>query len=171
MLRVWPVQVLIRSLYQLYHMNAMRPARYLIESVFQPSEISKWSPHLAASKLSRYLDTRYAALASQRVQLFDGPYSQALAAAKRDLKYLLVYLHAPDHDDTDEFCRYLFVLLIGKFVSVIKGVLGVGLFCVQHSYAPLQRRRNASCGLEIFIIRKLFKWGIYWMPLHIHFWH
>ena len=33
-----------------------------------------------------------------------GSYSQALDAAKRDLKFLVVYLHSHNHDDTDQFC-------------------------------------------------------------------
>lgn len=32
--------------------------------------------------------------------------TQALNDAKRELRYLLVYLHGDDHQDTDEFCRY-----------------------------------------------------------------
>ncbi|PIK58140.1 putative FAS-associated factor 2 [Apostichopus japonicus] len=34
-----------------------------------------------------------------------GTYSQALNDAKRDLKYVLVYLHSNEHQDTDHFCR------------------------------------------------------------------
>lgn len=37
---------------------------------------------------------------------FDHPETQALNDAKRELRYLLVYLHGDDHQDTDEFCRY-----------------------------------------------------------------
>ncbi|XP_066498257.1 FAS-associated factor 2 [Hoplias malabaricus] len=36
---------------------------------------------------------------------YQGTYSQALNDAKRELRYLLVYLHGEDHQDTDEFCR------------------------------------------------------------------
>ncbi|KAI9103274.1 hypothetical protein DFS34DRAFT_646659 [Phlyctochytrium arcticum] len=36
---------------------------------------------------------------------FQGTYSQALAKAKRDLGYVIVYLHSGAHDDTDTFCR------------------------------------------------------------------
>merc|ERR1719242_461291 len=32
-------------------------------------------------------------------------YYQALEEAKRDLRFLLVYLHCEDHQDTDRFCR------------------------------------------------------------------
>jgi len=34
-----------------------------------------------------------------------GGYYQVLEEAKRDLKFLLVYLHSEDHQDTDHFCR------------------------------------------------------------------
>ncbi|XP_014666566.1 PREDICTED: FAS-associated factor 2-like [Priapulus caudatus] len=36
---------------------------------------------------------------------YRGTYSQALNDAKKELKFLLVYLHGPDHQDTDGFCR------------------------------------------------------------------
>ena len=34
-----------------------------------------------------------------------GGYYQVLEEAKRDLRFLLVYLHSEDHQDTDHFCR------------------------------------------------------------------
>ena len=37
--------------------------------------------------------------------IFEGTYSQALEKAKKDLQFLLVYLHCPSHQDTDEFCE------------------------------------------------------------------
>lgn len=37
--------------------------------------------------------------------LYDATYSQALEKAKQDLRFLLVYLHCPSHQDTDEFCK------------------------------------------------------------------
>lgn len=40
-----------------------------------------------------------------RVPFHTGSYSRALEDAKRDLRFLLVYLHCPSHQDTDEFCR------------------------------------------------------------------
>lgn len=36
---------------------------------------------------------------------YQGTYSQALNDAKRELKFLLVYLHGDDHQDTPYFCR------------------------------------------------------------------
>ena len=37
--------------------------------------------------------------------IFEGTYSQALEKAKKDLQFLLVYLHCPSHQDTNEFCE------------------------------------------------------------------
>ncbi|XP_046396416.1 FAS-associated factor 2 [Ischnura elegans] len=41
----------------------------------------------------------------QHPVFFRGSYSDALAHAKRDLRFLLVYLHSPQHQDTPTFCR------------------------------------------------------------------
>lgn len=38
-------------------------------------------------------------------QFYRGPYSQALNDAKRELKFLLVYLHNELHQDTGAFCQ------------------------------------------------------------------
>eukprot|EP00761_Pharyngomonas_kirbyi_P007381 gb/GECH01007391.1/.p1 GENE.gb/GECH01007391.1/~~gb/GECH01007391.1/.p1 ORF type:complete len:360 (+),score=130.41 gb/GECH01007391.1/:1-1080(+) len=38
-------------------------------------------------------------------QFFSGSFKDALAAAKSSYKLLLVYLHAPDHNTTPEFCQ------------------------------------------------------------------
>ncbi|KAL8590976.1 hypothetical protein ACOMHN_019523 [Nucella lapillus] len=36
---------------------------------------------------------------------YQGTYSQALNDAKRELRFLMVYLHGDDHQDSDAFCR------------------------------------------------------------------
>ncbi|KAI6652307.1 FAS-associated factor 2 [Oopsacas minuta] len=36
---------------------------------------------------------------------FTGTYGAALAKAKSEIRFLLVYLHSPKHNDTDVFCR------------------------------------------------------------------
>ncbi|ROT70811.1 putative FAS-associated factor 2-like [Penaeus vannamei] len=41
----------------------------------------------------------------QHPAFFQGSYSQALSHAKSELKFLLVYLHCADHQDTPAFCR------------------------------------------------------------------
>ncbi|XP_033640720.1 FAS-associated factor 2-like [Asterias rubens] len=42
---------------------------------------------------------------SEHPTFYHGTYSQALTDAKRELKFLLVYLHGADHEDTPVFCR------------------------------------------------------------------
>nr|CAD7426099.1 unnamed protein product [Timema monikensis] len=37
---------------------------------------------------------------------YQGTYSQALNDAKQELRFLLVYLHCEDHQDTERFCRF-----------------------------------------------------------------
>jgi FAS-associated factor 2 len=41
----------------------------------------------------------------QHPTFYPGTYSQVLNEAKKDLKFLLVYLHCNDHQDTNKFCR------------------------------------------------------------------
>nr|CAG4641939.1 EOG090X0B12 [Eurycercus lamellatus] len=41
----------------------------------------------------------------QHPNFYPGTYSQVLNEAKKDLKFLLVYLHSKDHQDTERFCR------------------------------------------------------------------
>ena len=37
---------------------------------------------------------------------------QALNDAKKELRFLLVYLHSSEHQDTDEFCRYVTFIVV-----------------------------------------------------------
>ncbi|XP_041360810.1 FAS-associated factor 2-like [Gigantopelta aegis] len=53
-------------------------------------------------KFIRSFEEKYG---SDHPVFYHGTYSQALNDAKRELKFLLVYLHGDDHEDTDEFCR------------------------------------------------------------------
>ncbi|XP_035828542.1 FAS-associated factor 2 [Aplysia californica] len=48
---------------------------------------------------------------------YQGTYSQALNDAKRELKFLLVYLHSEDHQNTETFCRG--VLCSEEFVNFV----------------------------------------------------
>lgn len=50
----------------------------------------------------REYETEYG---QQHPAFFQGSYSQALSHAKSELKFLLVYLHCADHQDTPVFCR------------------------------------------------------------------
>lgn len=42
---------------------------------------------------------------------YQGTYSQVLNDAKRELKFLLIYLHNEDAVDTSAFCRLFFFIL------------------------------------------------------------
>ncbi|KAJ3102579.1 hypothetical protein HDU97_000448 [Phlyctochytrium planicorne] len=59
-------------------------------------------PQAAASRFLLDFEHTYG---SVHPHFFQGTYSQALDVAKRELRYLLVYLQSPDHDDTPEFNR------------------------------------------------------------------
>ncbi|CAL1527959.1 unnamed protein product [Lymnaea stagnalis] len=48
---------------------------------------------------------------------YQGTYSQALNDAKKELRFLLVYLHSEDHQNTDQFCRE--VLCSENFVNFV----------------------------------------------------
>ncbi|KAI8826020.1 thioredoxin-like protein [Fimicolochytrium jonesii] len=41
----------------------------------------------------------------QHPEFFQGTYTQALQKTKTEVRYLVVYLHSAEHDDTEEFCR------------------------------------------------------------------
>jgi FAS-associated factor 2 len=59
-------------------------------------------PKDAALRLIREIEEEYG---SNELPFFDNGYAQALDAAKRDLKFLLVVLLSPEHDDTASFIR------------------------------------------------------------------
>lgn len=61
-------------------------------------------------------ETRYG---SSHPVFYQGTYSQALNDAKRELKFLLIYLHGDDHQDTPNFCRD--VLSYQPLVDLING--------------------------------------------------
>ncbi|KAL7750614.1 UBX domain-containing protein 10 [Sorochytrium milnesiophthora] len=49
---------------------------------------------------------------------FPGAYKQLVATVKRDLRFAVVYLHSPEHDETDDFCRN--VLLSTELTSFLR---------------------------------------------------
>ncbi|KAJ3171931.1 FAS-associated factor 2 [Geranomyces variabilis] len=58
--------------------------------------------HAAAARLLLNFEQTYGA---SHPEFFAGTYAQALQKAKTEVRYLLAYLHSPEHDDTDAFCR------------------------------------------------------------------
>ncbi|KAJ3033770.1 FAS-associated factor 2 [Rhizophlyctis rosea] len=59
-------------------------------------------PRAAAARFLLNYEQSYG---DRHPDFYQGSYSQALEAAKRDLRYLVVVLHSSEHDDTDAFCR------------------------------------------------------------------
>ncbi|OXA42616.1 FAS-associated factor 2 [Folsomia candida] len=52
-----------------------------------------------------FLTEYEAKFGTEHPNFYQGSYGQALADAKKELKFLLVYLHCKDHLETDMFCR------------------------------------------------------------------
>ena len=44
-------------------------------------------------------------------------YNQAVVSANREVKFLIVYLHSPLHEDTPKFCRYEIFSFIYSFIN------------------------------------------------------
>ncbi|CAG2064495.1 unnamed protein product, partial [Timema podura] len=52
-----------------------------------------------------FIQTFEAKYGTEHPVFYQGTYSQALNDAKQELRFLLVYLHCEDHQDTERFCR------------------------------------------------------------------
>lgn len=59
-------------------------------------------PRDAATRTKREFEEEYG---PNNIPFFDGGYAQALDLAKKDLKFLIVHLMSPEHDDTSDFIR------------------------------------------------------------------
>ncbi|KAF5873306.1 putative ubx domain protein [Botrytis fragariae] len=57
-------------------------------------------PRDAATRTKREFEEEYG---PNNIPFFDGGYAQALDLAKKDLKFLIVHLMSPEHDDTSDF--------------------------------------------------------------------
>lgn len=60
------------------------------------------NPRDTSSRFAREFEEEYG---THQLQFFDGGYAQAYDLAKKDLKFLLVVLLSPEHDDTSTFVR------------------------------------------------------------------
>ncbi|KAI8972697.1 thioredoxin-like protein [Pilobolus umbonatus] len=58
------------------------------------------------SDADRFLRDFESTYGNTHPHFFEGGYTQALKAAKTQLKYLIVILQSDEHDDTDHFCRH-----------------------------------------------------------------
>lgn len=55
--------------------------------------------------VTRFINSYEETLGTTHPTFYQGSYSQALNDAKRELRFLCVYLHGDDHQDTGDFCR------------------------------------------------------------------
>ena len=60
------------------------------------------NPRDTAARFAREFEEEYG---NHQLQFFDGGYAQAYDLAKKELKFLLVILISPEHDDTSSFVR------------------------------------------------------------------
>lgn len=73
------------------------------------------NPRDTAARFAREFEEEYG---SHSLKFFENGYAQAYDQAKKDLKYLLVILISPEHDDTSSFVRE--TLLSNEVVNYIK---------------------------------------------------
>src|SRR3569833_782773 len=72
-------------------------------------------PQVTAARFMRVFEEQYG---SDSLPFFEGGYANAYDAAKKDLKFLLVVLLSPEHDDTESFVRD--TLLAPEVVELIR---------------------------------------------------
>lgn len=75
------------------------------------------SPRDTAARFIREFEEEYS-VESNTIPFFENGYAQAFDLAKRDVKYLLVILLSPEHDDTAPFVRE--TLLSTEFTSFVQ---------------------------------------------------
>ncbi|KAF0306335.1 FAS-associated factor 2-B [Amphibalanus amphitrite] len=88
---------------------ATLPLRYLVSTLggiinICLSIIRGGGPHDPVQDVSEFIAEFEATYGPEHPAFLRGSYSQALSAAKQQLKPLIVYLHCSDHQDTAEFC-------------------------------------------------------------------
>jgi len=101
---VVPFQFLFNTILKIF--------RFVLQ-IIRPDPITR-DPVLEVSKFVEDFEGKYG---NRHPLFYRGSYASALAEAKRDLKFLLVYLHSPDHQDTHSFCSQ--VLTFPEVVSYI----------------------------------------------------
>ncbi|KAK3720481.1 hypothetical protein RRG08_058369 [Elysia crispata] len=90
----------------------------------------------------------------QHPVFYQGTYSQALNDAKKELRYLLVYLHSEEHQNTETFCRD--VLCSEEFVNFVNAQV---LFWACNTTSPegyrvsQALRENAYPFLAVIVLR------------------
>ncbi|XP_003746886.1 FAS-associated factor 2 [Galendromus occidentalis] len=92
----WPLAFFFRTFYNV--------ARFAISLMRRNTMTSIANPEGDVRLFIKQFRDTYGAAAP----FLETSYNQALSRAKTDLRFLLVYLHNPSHEDTDDFCRRVF---------------------------------------------------------------
>ncbi|KAI9143778.1 hypothetical protein BKA69DRAFT_1164842 [Paraphysoderma sedebokerense] len=86
---------------------------YSINRTSPPRSLA--SPQTLAARFTREFEETYG---SVHPDFFQNGYNQALEQMKQDLRFLVVYLHSEEHDNTDDFCRK--TLSSAQFVDFVR---------------------------------------------------
>jgi len=86
----------------------------------------------------------------------EGSYSRALDEAKRDLRFLLVYLHCPAHQDSDKFCsQTLASPILKNFVVNMNVIVWACSVDTSEGYRVSQALRESSYPfLALIVLRQ-----------------
>ncbi|XP_028408569.1 FAS-associated factor 2-like [Dendronephthya gigantea] len=76
--------------------------RYIVDLVGRSIFGADTTPLEDVLKFKEEFETKYGRI---HPTFYQGSYSQAIEDAKRELRFLLVYLHSSEHKDTEQFCR------------------------------------------------------------------
>ena len=90
------------------------------------------------------------------VAFHTGSYSRALEEAKRDLKFLLVYLHSPSHQDTKSFCQdTLAKPALADFIANMNVIVWACSIDTREGYRVSQALRESSYPfLALIVLRQ-----------------
>lgn len=104
--------------------------------------------------VTNFISTFDSKFGQQHPVFYQGTYSQALNDAKKELRYLLVYLHSEEHQNTEMFCRE--VLCSEEFINFVNAQL---LFWACNTTSPegyrvsQALRENAYPFLAVIVLR------------------
>lgn len=100
----WPLNIAYKAMTGIFQFVASlfgfgpsnsRPIRF-----WPPT--TPFDPHLDVLRFRESFNEEFG---FQHPEFFSGTYAQVLEKAKKDLQFLLVYLHSQNHPDTNRFCR------------------------------------------------------------------
>jgi len=89
-----PLRIAITTFYQI--------SSYVFKLILPTQRSAIMDPTENVASFIRDYDQTYG---SQHPTFYVGTYSQALNEAKKELKFVIVYLHGSEHQDTERFCR------------------------------------------------------------------